>query len=94
MVPTQQGSDEQMGDLNVVKSEPVVVALSEVGEDRWGHHQFPTISALPDGRLFVTYNDTPDRNDAYGQPGQLDIVTLHIQRGGHGNTQILAPQDL
>ncbi|MDP6119003.1 MAG: sialidase family protein [Planctomycetota bacterium] len=58
-----------MGDLNVVKSEPVVVALSEVGEDRWGHHQFPTISALPDGRLFVTYNDTPDRNDAYGQPG-------------------------
>ncbi|MDP6505489.1 MAG: sialidase family protein [Planctomycetota bacterium] len=69
MVPTQSGSDEQMDDLNVVKSEPVVVALSKVGEDRWGHHQFPAISALPDGRLLVTYNDTPDRNDAYGQPG-------------------------
>jgi hypothetical protein len=49
--------------------DPVVVALSEAGETRWGHHQFPALSRLPDGRLLTTFNDRPDRDDAYGTLG-------------------------
>ena len=60
---------EQLPGIDVRVSEPVVVAGSAPGETRWGFHQFPTISRLPDGRLLVTYNDCPDRDDAYGKPG-------------------------
>jgi hypothetical protein len=59
----------ERADLGIRLSDPVVVALSAPGETRWGFHQFPAISRLPDGRLLVTYNDRADRDDAYGTPG-------------------------
>lgn len=59
----------EIGGLTVRLSDPAVVALSDAGETRWGYHQFPTLSRLPDGRLLVTFNDRPDRDDAYGTPG-------------------------
>src|SRR3990172_8783865 len=60
---------ERVGSLRVTISEAIPVALSEPGEERWGVHQFPTLSALPDGRLLVTYNCTGDRDSEYGWPG-------------------------
>jgi len=59
----------QLGSARVTLSEPIVVALSAPGEKRWGFHQFPTLSRLPDGRLLVTYNATADADSAYGHPG-------------------------
>jgi hypothetical protein len=60
---------EEIGKLKVLVSEPIPIAVSKVGEKRWGHYQFPTISYLPDRRILVTYNATADRNDEYGEPG-------------------------
>lgn len=59
----------EIGGMTVRVFAPVVIALSEAGETRWGYHQFPTLSRLPDGRLLATFNDRPDRDDAYGTPG-------------------------
>ena len=60
---------ESLPGLVVEMHEPVVVALSAPDEKRWGYHQFPTISKLPDGNLLVTFNDRADRDDTYGTPG-------------------------
>lgn len=59
----------ELSGLDVELAEPVAVALSQPGEERWGYHQFPAISRLPDGRLLVTFNDCPDQDDSYGRPG-------------------------
>ncbi len=77
-----EGVDVELGD-------PVLVAASEPGEDRWGFHQFPTISRLPSGRLLVTYNAVPDRDDSYGHPGPAyesadDGATWEPYSGGEG----------
>ena len=37
--------------LSVSLGDPVVVSVSKVGENRWGHHQFPKLSPLPDGSI-------------------------------------------
>jgi len=50
-------------------SHPVVVSVSAPGVSRWGYHQFPTLSRLPDGALIVTVNDGPDDDTHYGVPG-------------------------
>ncbi len=60
---------QRHGRLEVALWNPRVVAVSTIGERRWGYHQFPTISRLPGGRLLVTYNAGPDRDDTYGSPG-------------------------
>lgn len=60
---------ERWRDMEARVSDPSVVAVSAPGERRWGYHQFPAISRLPDGRLLATFNDCPDRDDAYGAPG-------------------------
>ena len=62
-------TEQTVDGLSVSLSDPVVVALSRPGETRWGHHQFPTISRLPDGQALVTFNGGPDRDDFYGKPG-------------------------
>jgi len=59
----------RLGNVSVTLSPPVVVALADPGERRWGHHQFPALSRLPDGRLWLTYNASADRDDAYGHAG-------------------------
>lgn len=55
--------------MNIELADPAVVSLSAPGENRWGHHQFPTLSRLPDGTLLVTVNDGPDDDTHYGAPG-------------------------
>ena len=46
--------------------EPVVVAVSEVGEKRWGHHQFVSISPYPGDRILLRYHVGKDAVSAYG----------------------------
>lgn len=49
---------------------PVVVAVSRVGERRWGFHQFPALSRLPDGRVFCMFSYQPDAVASYGNPAR------------------------
>ena len=65
----------ERGGIAVRVFDPVVVAVSAAGETRWGYHQFPALSRLPDGRLLATFNDRPDRDDAYGSPGPASVST-------------------
>ena len=55
--------------VDVELGPPVVVAVSAPDETRWGHHQFPKLSALPKGEILLTYNAGADDNAAYGHPG-------------------------
>ncbi len=63
----------RLGNVSVTMSPPVVVSLSAPGERRWGQHQFPALSRLPDGRLWLTYNASADRDDEYGRPGPVFV---------------------
>lgn len=53
--------------IQVELGEPVVVAQSAPTETRWGHHQFPMLSRLPDGALLLTFANEPDALEAHGQ---------------------------
>lgn len=48
-------------------SEPAVIALSAAGESRWGYHQFPIVSRLPDGRVLATFYAQDDSVAAHGR---------------------------
>ncbi len=48
--------------------DPVVVAASKPGENRWGYFQFPTLSALPGGKILYTFSDQADAVSGYGNP--------------------------
>ncbi len=63
----------RLGRVKVRLDDPSVVALSVPGETRWGYHQFPVLSRLPDQRLLATFNDGPDCDDAYGRPGPARV---------------------
>lgn len=52
---------------------PVVVALSQVGEKRWGRHQFAVISEYPGGRILFRYHAGEDAVTAYGKPSPTYI---------------------
>jgi len=52
--------------VSVELSEPVVVAVSVPGEKRWGVHQFPALSRLPDGAILVAYADALDSFETHG----------------------------
>ena len=47
-------------------SEPVVVTRSEAGETRWGYHQFPALTRLPDGRILLSYANAEDASESHG----------------------------
>ena len=55
--------------LDLSLGDPVVVAVSEPGETRWGFHQFPELSRLPTRELLLTFNVCPDVDADYGRPG-------------------------
>ena len=46
---------------------PVMVALSEVGEKRWGWYQFPALSELPDGDIICIFSHQQDAVSGYGK---------------------------
>ena len=52
---------------------PVVVCTSEVGEKRWGHHQFVGISEYPGGRILLRHHAAEDAVKAYGTPSPTYI---------------------
>ena len=51
-----------MPKIHVTMQDPVVVACSAPGENRWGFHQFPCMSRLPDGSVMLMYADAEDAN--------------------------------
>ena len=54
--------------MDVKLGQPTIVALSAPGETRWGHHQFPGIARMDDGRLIVSYSIAADSAMSYGMP--------------------------
>lgn len=52
---------------------PVVVCTSEVGEKRWGRHQFVGISEYPGGSILLRHHSAEDAVDAYGTPSPTYI---------------------
>ncbi|MBI2438118.1 MAG: hypothetical protein HYV36_04815, partial [Lentisphaerae bacterium] len=62
-----------MNRLKIVLGEPLTVAVSAPGERRWGHHQFPHIYSLEDGRLAVTYQIEADSAITKGLPMPLCV---------------------
>jgi hypothetical protein len=50
---------------------PVVAALSAVGEERWGFHQFPNLTRTPDGTILLTWADAADASETHGQPAPV-----------------------
>lgn len=52
---------------------PVVVCTSDVGEKRWGHHQFVSISEYPGNRILLRHHAAEDAVKAYGTPSPTYI---------------------
>jgi hypothetical protein len=52
---------------------PVVVCTSDVGERRWGHHQFVSISEYPGNRILLRHHAAEDAVKAYGTPNPTYI---------------------
>lgn len=53
--------------LSIAISPEVLVAHSEAGERRWGVHQFPALSRLPDGSILIMYADARDAFETHGR---------------------------
>ena len=47
-------------------SDPTIVSYSAPGETRWGYHQFPALTRLPDGRILLVYADAEDASESHG----------------------------
>ncbi len=54
--------------MNVTLSDPVVAAVSQVGETRWGFHQFPALTRLPGGEILLMWADAADASETHGAP--------------------------
>lgn len=59
---------KDMAKLNMNMQDPVLVATSAAGETRWGFHQFPALSRLPDGRIILMHADAQDASETHGEP--------------------------
>jgi len=62
-----------MCSMGVMVEDPVLVATSAPGETRWGFHQFPALSRMPDGALLLTYTDAEDASETHGLPAPCRI---------------------
>ncbi len=63
----KNGSPVEAGpEVEVTLGEPVIVALSEPGEMRWGFHQYPALFRLPEGRIGLGYSHNADAVEAFG----------------------------
>ena len=59
--------------MKITMDDPVVVAVSAAGETRWGFHQFPALSRMPDGRILIMYADAADASETHGSPAPCFI---------------------
>jgi hypothetical protein len=62
-----------MSEIEVTMHDPVLVACSAAGETRWGFHQFPAMSRLPDGRVIIMYADAEDASETHGMPAPCHV---------------------
>lgn len=65
---TTEPTKQEERPVDVKLGQPTIVALSAPGETRWGHHQFPGIARMDDGRLIVSYSIAADSAMSYGMP--------------------------
>jgi len=57
-----------MSTPDVSIADPVLAALSAPGEQRWGFHQFPALSRMPDGSILLMYANAADASETHGHP--------------------------
>jgi hypothetical protein len=50
--------------------DPVLISMSEPEESRWGFHQFPALTRLPDGRIIIMWADAEDASETHGKPSE------------------------
>ena len=63
---TRPGTTKQSAE--VVLGQPVVAAVSEPREQRWGFCQFPALARLPDGAILLVWADADDASETHGHP--------------------------
>ncbi len=56
-------------------SDPIVVSYSAPGESRWGYHQFPALSRLPDRSILLMYADAEDASESHGAAAPAFVST-------------------
>lgn len=61
------------GKVSAQLGAPVVVCTSDVGEKRWGYHQFVAISEYPGSRILLRHHAAEDAVKAYGTPSPTYI---------------------
>ncbi len=67
----EKGVDVEMIDIEM--QDPVLVVTSVAGEKRWGFHQFPAMSRMPDGSILLMYADADDKSETHGAPAPAYI---------------------
>lgn len=50
--------------------DPVLVSKSAPEESRWGFHQFPALTRLPDGRIIIMWADAEDASESHGRTSE------------------------
>jgi hypothetical protein len=78
-------------DPRVILSEPILVAESPAGEQRWGYYQFPTLDRLPDGRIALTFHVHPDSVKSYGLAPDVPNRALSSDEGKSWTLTTAAP---
>ncbi|MFP4385492.1 MAG: hypothetical protein ACLFSE_15720 [Spirochaetia bacterium] len=58
-----------MKQRTVQLDEPSLISKSAPDESRWGFHQFPALTRLPDGRIIIMWADAEDASETHeGSP--------------------------
>jgi len=80
-------------DVSIILSPAVVVDVSAPGEQRWGVHQFPALSRLPDGSILIMYSDARDASETHGAeaPAFVSQDEGETWQTYRGELQILRP---
>lgn len=63
--------------VNVEMGGPTIVAISKAGETRWGFHQFPSLSRLPDGKILCQISSQLDAVCCYGNKAPTFVSSDH-----------------
>ena len=66
---------EKLKSFHLEIGDPVVVAQGPVGDNKWGHYQFPGLAYTLDGNIVATWNYTSDTIDDYLNPIRKKVST-------------------
>lgn len=62
-----------MKQRTVQLDEPSLISKSAPDESRWGFHQFPALTRLPDGRIIIMWADAEDASETHGGQSESKV---------------------